>query len=56
VNRRTLELFAAPSQDALVANLDKVFRDDMHDAVVHELQALWSGQLEFDLAPEKWSS
>lgn len=47
VNRRTLELFAAPSQDALVANLDKVFRDDMHDAVVHELQALWSGQLEF---------
>ena len=47
VNRRTLELFTAPSQDALVANLDKVFRDDMHDAVVHELQALWSGQLEF---------
>ncbi|RZJ11619.1 MAG: histidine kinase, partial [Acidovorax sp.] len=29
VNRRTLELFAADSQEALVANLDKVFRDDM---------------------------
>lgn len=47
VNRRTLELFAAESQQVLEANLDRVFRDDMHDAVTHELAALWSGQLEF---------
>jgi len=47
VNRRTLELFAAESQQVLEANLDQVFRDDMHDAVFHELAALWSGQLEF---------
>lgn len=47
VNRRTLDLFAAESQQVLEANLDKVFRDDMHDAVSHELAALWSGQLEF---------
>ncbi|HTH10290.1 MAG TPA: histidine kinase, partial [Acidovorax sp.] len=33
VNRRTLELFAAESQQVLEANLDRVFRDDMHDAV-----------------------
>jgi len=47
VNRRTLELFAAPDQQTLEANLDKVFRDDMHHAVHHELEALWAGRLEF---------
>lgn len=47
VNRRTLELFSAETQQMLESNLDKVFRDDMHDAVVHELTQLWSGQMEF---------
>ncbi len=47
VNQRTLDLFAAESQQVLEANLDKVFRDDMHDAVAHELSQLWDGQLEF---------
>lgn len=47
VNRRTLALFAAESQQTLESNLDKVFRDDMHDAVIHELAALWAGKLEF---------
>lgn len=47
VNQRTLDLFAAGSQQVLEANLDKVFRDDMHDAVAHELSQLWDGQLEF---------
>ena len=47
VNQRTLDLFAAPNQQALEASLDKVFRDDMHDAVVHELAQLWAGQMEF---------
>lgn len=47
VNRRTLELFAAASQEALEAGLDQVFRGDMHDAVVYELSQLWEGRLEF---------
>lgn len=47
VNQRTLDLFAAANQHELEANLGKVFRDDMHDAVTHELVQLWSGQLEF---------
>ncbi|UCV01351.1 GGDEF domain-containing protein [Acidovorax radicis] len=47
VNQRTLDLFAAASQHELEANLGKVFRDDMHDAVADELVQLWSGQLEF---------
>ena len=47
VNQRTLELFSADSQQHLEANLGKVFRDDMHDAVANELSQLWSGQLEF---------
>ena len=47
VNQRTLDLFAADTQQTLEVNLDKVFRDDMHDAVTHELAQLWSGQIEF---------
>lgn len=47
VNRRTLELFSADSLEHLVANLDKVFRDDRHDTASHELAQLWDGQLEF---------
>ena len=47
VNRRTLELFSADSQQHLEANLDKVFRDDRHDTAVHELAQLWDGQMEF---------
>lgn len=47
VNRRTLSLFAASSQAELLDNLDKVFRDDMHDQVAIELEQLWSGALEF---------
>ena len=47
VNQRTLGLFAARDQAELEANLGKVFRDDMHEAVAHELAQLWSGQLEF---------
>jgi len=43
VNRRTLELFGAPDQPTLLANLDKVFRDDMLDRHVEELVQLWNG-------------
>jgi diguanylate cyclase (GGDEF)-like protein/PAS domain S-box-containing protein len=47
VNQRTLDLFAAQSQQMLEDNLERVFKDDMHDAVAHEMSQLWSGQLEF---------
>ena len=47
VNTRTLALFEAADLDDLVANLDKVFRDEMLDRHVEELTALWSGRTEF---------
>lgn len=47
VNQRTLALFAASDQAALVAQLDRVFRDDMHVSLVRELVQLWEGRLEF---------
>lgn len=43
VNRRTLELFAAPDTATLLANLGKVFRDDMLEHHVEELVQLWNG-------------
>lgn len=47
VNPATLHLFEAPSADALVANLDAVFRGDMLTTFVEELLQLWSGQRSF---------
>jgi diguanylate cyclase (GGDEF)-like protein len=47
VNRRTLTLFEASSQDHLVDNLNRVFRDDMLDLHIHELAQLWVGRGEF---------
>lgn len=47
VNHRTLELFGARDAQALMANLDKVFRDDMLDHHVEELVQLWSGALSY---------
>jgi diguanylate cyclase (GGDEF)-like protein len=47
VNRRTLTLFEAADLADLVANLGKVFRDDMLERHVEELTALWNGQTEF---------
>lgn len=46
VNRRTLDLFGASSQQQLVSQLHQVFRDDMHHTLVHELERLWQGDLE----------
>ncbi|MCZ2406931.1 MAG: sensor domain-containing diguanylate cyclase [Burkholderiales bacterium] len=47
VNQRTLDLFAAASQEELVHGLDQVFRDDMLLQVGNEFEALWSGALEY---------
>lgn len=47
VNQKTLQVFAANSQDELVSRLHDVFRDDMFDNMVTELEHLWRGELEF---------
>lgn len=47
VNHRTLELFGARDEQALMSNLDKVFRDDMLEHHVEELVQLWSGALSY---------
>jgi len=48
VNSRTLQLFAAPSQEMLVARLSEVFRGDMADSVINELCQLWAGAMGFE--------
>lgn len=45
VNRRTLELFEARDLAHLVANLDRVFRDDMRAHFADQLIDLWNGTL-----------
>lgn len=48
VNRRTLEVFSADSQEQLVEQLPQVFRGDMLDHLVRqELSQLWAGKLAF---------
>ena len=47
VNRRTLELFAAPDQATLEANLGQVFCGDMLAHALPELLQLWEGAPEF---------
>jgi diguanylate cyclase (GGDEF)-like protein len=45
VNRQTLEMFGAASQDELLSQLGKVFRDEMHDNFAEQLVDLWNGKL-----------
>jgi diguanylate cyclase (GGDEF)-like protein len=47
VNARTLALFEAADLADLVANIGKVFRDEMLERHVEELTALWNGRTEF---------
>lgn len=47
VNRRTLELFGAATQEELVEHLSSVFRHDTTTSHVEELVAFWSGETEF---------
>ncbi len=47
VNRRTLELFAAPDQASLEAGLSQVFSGDMREHVIAEIEQLWNGASEF---------
>ena len=45
VNRETLHMFGAESEMELLANLDKIFRDEMRVHFRSELMALWNGEL-----------
>jgi diguanylate cyclase (GGDEF)-like protein len=47
VNRKTLHMFHAASRDELMANLDRVFRDEMRKHFYDELLAIWRGEQEF---------
>ena len=47
VNRKTLSLFEADDLPHLVANLAKVFRNEMLDTHINELVQLWEGKSEF---------
>jgi len=44
VNHATLTMFNAKSEKELLANLDKIFRDEMRAHFHSELIALWSGE------------
>lgn len=44
VNQKTLELFEAPDKPTLLANLDKIFRDDMRSRFISELADMWDGK------------
>ncbi len=47
VNKKTLKVFAAESQQELLGRLQDIFRDDMFEPMVAELCHLWNGTLEF---------
>ena len=44
VNRETLKMFGAKSEEELLTNLDKIFRDEMREHFRTELIALWHGE------------
>lgn len=44
VNRQTLTMFAAQSQEELVGQLGLVFRDEMHNSFSEQLIDLWDGK------------
>ena len=44
VNQKTLNLFEAPNKQTLLANLDKVFRDEMGNHFTNELVDMWDGK------------
>ena len=47
VNRETLRVFAASSQEELLSRLPEVFRGDMFSRMAYELNQLWNGNLNF---------
>jgi diguanylate cyclase (GGDEF)-like protein len=47
VNRETLKMFGATSEDELLAHLGRIFRDEMLEHFRAQLLALWNGDLEW---------
>ncbi len=48
VNQKTLDLFEAGNKETLIANLDKVFRDDTKTHFANELADMWDGKTFYD--------
>jgi diguanylate cyclase (GGDEF)-like protein len=48
VNQKTLDLFGASDKATLLANLDKVFRDDMRAHFSGELVDMWNGKAAYE--------
>jgi diguanylate cyclase (GGDEF)-like protein len=48
VNQRTLDLFEVKSKEQLLANLPKVFRDDLQNMWEEDLMTLWDNNLIID--------
>lgn len=48
VNQKTLDLFGAPTKEALLQNLDKVFRDEMRQHFLGELMDMWNGKVSYE--------
>ncbi|EPU5208012.1 PAS domain-containing protein, partial [Acinetobacter baumannii] len=47
VNQKVLDLFEAKNQEELCANLNLIFKKEMFEAHIHELEALWNGKTHF---------
>jgi diguanylate cyclase (GGDEF)-like protein len=48
VNRKTLDLFGAEDGQTLIANLDRVFRDEMRAHFIDELADMWNGKTYYE--------
>ncbi len=48
VNRKTVELFRAESKDHLLANVNRIFRDEMGRHFAHELADMFGGALAYE--------
>ncbi|MGE5463051.1 MAG: GGDEF domain-containing protein [Syntrophothermus sp.] len=47
VNRETLKMFGAASEEQLLGGLGRIFQGEMHDHFRAQLIALWNGELEW---------
>jgi len=48
VNQKTLQMFGADTQEQLISNTDKIFRDNMSEHFAQELTDLWNNKLAYE--------
>ncbi len=48
VNQKTLDMFEAENKEVLLANLNKVFRDEMSNHFANELVDMWNGKTYYE--------